>query len=165
MEYPVRPLPVGIQYELKNDQDVIRHTIEAVEPGLWIADTATGVQAEIRSVSRDRYSLIVTNGVASEEVHELSWTEAMSKLFPEARPDAIPFPTRDEPSTSYRALSGDTVRLSFVDEGRYEVRLDGQPEYLALILRDGEFFEIIPANGLGALGGTGLEESVFWELY
>lgn len=77
----------------------------------------------------------------------------------------IPFPTRDEPDTNYVARSGGVVRLYYIDDGKYGVRLDDQPGYSAVILRDGSFYELIPAPGVIAVRGTGMEESAFWEFY
>lgn len=77
----------------------------------------------------------------------------------------IPFPTRDEPDTSYVARSGRVVRLYYINDGQFGVCLDLEPDYSAVILRDGEFFELIPAPGVAAVGGTGLDEAAFWEFY
>ncbi len=72
---------------------------------------------------------------------------------------SVPFPTADQPDTSYTAQSGRLVRLRFLAEDVAEVRLDDQPDYAARLTRTGvDFYDLEPALGVVAVGGSNISE-------
>ncbi|WP_285136231.1 hypothetical protein [Microbacterium sp. lyk4-40-TSB-66] len=75
----------------------------------------------------------------------------------------IPLPTAHEKETSFLARSGAVVTLRLIDTGRYELKLDTRGDYTAVLLHDGETFELHPAPGVHALGGTGLTATEIYE--
>jgi hypothetical protein len=75
----------------------------------------------------------------------------------------IPLPTAHEKEVSFLARSGAVVTLRLIDTGRYEVKLDTRGDYTAVLLHDGETFELHPAPGVHALGGTGLSATEIYE--
>ncbi|MBB3159200.1 hypothetical protein FHS07_002918 [Microbacterium proteolyticum] len=75
----------------------------------------------------------------------------------------IPLPTAHEKEISFLARSGAVVTLRLIDTGRYEVKLDTRGDYTAVLLHDGGTFELHPAPGVHALGGTGLTATDIYE--
>lgn len=75
----------------------------------------------------------------------------------------IPLPTAHEKETRFLARSGAVVTLRLIDTGRYEVKLDTRGDYTAVLLHDGETFELHPAPGVHALSGTGLTATDIYE--
>lgn len=75
----------------------------------------------------------------------------------------IPLPTAREKEVSFLARSGAVVTLRLIDTGRYEVKLDTRGDYTAVLLFDGETFELHPAPGVHALSGTGLSATEIYE--
>ncbi|MGN7969298.1 hypothetical protein [Microbacterium sp. 22296] len=75
----------------------------------------------------------------------------------------IPLPTAHEKEVSFLARSGAVVTLRLIDTGRYEVKLDTRGDYTAVLLHDGDTFELHPAPGVHALGGTGLTAAQIYE--
>lgn len=75
----------------------------------------------------------------------------------------IPLPTAHEKEVSFLARSGAVVTLRLIDTGRYELKLDTRGDYTAVLLHDGTTFELHPAPGVHALGGTGLTATDIYE--
>ncbi|MDF2990532.1 MAG: hypothetical protein K0S37_1046 [Microbacterium sp.] len=75
----------------------------------------------------------------------------------------IPLPTAREKEVSFLARSGAVVTLRLIDTGRFELKLDTRGDYTAVLLHDGETFELHPAPGVRALGGTGLTATDLYE--
>jgi len=75
----------------------------------------------------------------------------------------IPLPTAHEKEVSFLARSGAAVTLRLIDTGRFEVKLDTRGDYTAVLLYDGDTFELHPAPGVRALGGTGLTATDLYE--
>ncbi|WZH35225.1 MAG: hypothetical protein PIR02_10585 [Microbacterium enclense] len=75
----------------------------------------------------------------------------------------IPLPTAREKEVSFLARSGAVVTLRLIDTGRFELKLDTRGDYTAVLLHDGEMFELHPAPGVRALGGTGLTATDLYE--
>ncbi len=75
----------------------------------------------------------------------------------------IPLPTAREKEVSFLARSGAVVTLRLIDIGRYEVKLDTRGDYTAELRYDGDTFELHPAPGVHALGGTGLSATQLYE--
>jgi hypothetical protein len=70
---------------------------------------------------------------------------------------SVPFPTADQPETSYTARTGQTVSLRYVDTDVAEVRLGNHPTYAAHLTRTGaDFFDLEPARGVAAVGGQNI---------
>jgi len=77
----------------------------------------------------------------------------------------VPFPSADQPETSYTAKSGGIVRLRYLGVNAAEVRLDGEPSYLARLIRDGGSFHLEPAPGVPAVGGINIDEADLIEYF
>ncbi|OZD46422.1 hypothetical protein CH252_21695 [Rhodococcus sp. 06-1477-1B] len=75
----------------------------------------------------------------------------------------IPLPNAREKEVSFVARSGAVVTLRLIDTGRFELKLDTRGDYTAVLLHDGQTFEIHPAPGVHALGGTGLSAAQIYE--
>jgi hypothetical protein len=84
-------------------------------------------------------------------------------MTPDADQPAIPLPTAHEKEVSFLARSGAVVTLRLIDTGRYELKLDTRGDYTAVLLHDGATFELHPAPGVHALGGTGLTATDIYE--
>ncbi|KQR23217.1 MULTISPECIES: hypothetical protein [Microbacterium] len=84
-------------------------------------------------------------------------------MTPDDDQPAIPLPTAHEKEVSFLARSGAVVTLRLIDTGRYELKLDTRGDYTAVLLHDGETFELHPAPGVHALGGTGLTATDIYE--
>ncbi|MDQ1124617.1 hypothetical protein [Microbacterium trichothecenolyticum] len=77
----------------------------------------------------------------------------------------IPLPTAREKEVSFLARSGAVVTLRLIDTGRFEVKLDTRGDYTAVLLHDGESFDLRPAPGVRAIGGTGLSATDLYERF
>ncbi|AOX46558.1 MULTISPECIES: hypothetical protein [unclassified Microbacterium] len=77
----------------------------------------------------------------------------------------IPLPTAHEKEVNFLARSGAVVTLRLMDTGRFEVKLDTRGDYTAVLLHDGETFELHPAPGVRAIGGTGLTATDLYERF
>jgi hypothetical protein len=75
----------------------------------------------------------------------------------------IPLPNAREKEVSFVARSGAVVTLRLIDTGRFELKLDTRGDYTAVLLHDGDTFELHPAPGVHALGGTGLTPTQIYE--
>ncbi|MDQ1112513.1 hypothetical protein QE418_001961 [Microbacterium testaceum] len=75
----------------------------------------------------------------------------------------IPLPNAREKEVSFVARSGAVVTLRLIDTGRFELKLDTRGDYTAVLLHDGHTFELHPAPGVHALGGTGLTPTQIYE--
>lgn len=84
-------------------------------------------------------------------------------MTPDDDQPVIPLPTAHEKEVSFLARSGAVVTLRLIDTGRYELKLDTRGDYTAVLLHDGETFELHPAPGVHALGGTGLTATEIYE--
>jgi len=84
-------------------------------------------------------------------------------MTPDDDQPVIPLPTAHEKEVSFLARSGAVVTLRLIDTGRYELKLDTRGDYTAVLLHDGETFELHPAPGVHALGGTGLTATDVYE--
>jgi hypothetical protein len=84
-------------------------------------------------------------------------------MTPDDDQPVIPLPTAHEKEVSFLARSGAVVTLRLIDTGRYELKLDTRGDYTAVLLHDGETFELHPAPGVHALGGTGLTATDIYE--
>ncbi|KQM44853.1 MULTISPECIES: hypothetical protein [Microbacterium] len=82
---------------------------------------------------------------------------------PAADEPVIPLPNAREKEVSFVARSGAVVTLRLIDTGRFELKLDTRGDYTAVLLHDGESFELHPAPGVHALGGTGLTATQIYE--
>lgn len=71
----------------------------------------------------------------------------------------IHFPSNPGDTSTYTAHSGQEVTLINKGPDTYEVRLQNDPNYVAVLRRDGDFFDLEPAPGVAAVGGTGLDEA------
>ena len=84
-------------------------------------------------------------------------------MTPDDDQPVIPLPTAHEKEVSFLARSGAVVTLRLIDTGRYELKLDTRGDYTAVLLHDGVTFELHPAPGVHALGGTGLTATDIYE--
>lgn len=72
----------------------------------------------------------------------------------------IEFPTNRGETSTYTAASGQTVTLTNIDTNTWEIRLSNDPHYRAVLEREGkDFFNLTPAPGVFALGGTGIYQT------
>ncbi|GAB2519720.1 hypothetical protein [Paramicrobacterium agarici] len=64
-----------------------------------------------------------------------------------------------ESVTFFGGSSGEPVVVTKrPEENVYEIHLPKSPDYAALLVRDGrDSFDLIPADGVTALGGTGID--------
>lgn len=77
----------------------------------------------------------------------------------------IPLPTAHEKEVSFLARSGAVVTLRLIDTDRFEVKLDTRMDYTATLLKDGDVYELHPAPGVHAIGGTGLTATDLYERF
>ncbi|MDR6692146.1 hypothetical protein J2X55_003084 [Microbacterium sp. 1154] len=82
---------------------------------------------------------------------------------PSSDEPVIPLPNAREKEVSFVARSGAVVTLRLIDTGRFELKLDTRGDYTAVLLHDGDTFELHPAPGVHALGGTGLTPTQIYE--
>jgi len=75
----------------------------------------------------------------------------------------IPLPNAREKEVAFIARSGAVVTLRLIDTGRFELKLDTRGDYTAVLLHDGDTFELHPAPGVHAVGGTGLSATQIYE--
>jgi len=77
----------------------------------------------------------------------------------------IPLPTAHEKEVSFLARSGAAVTLRLIDSDRFEVKLDTRMDYTATLLVRGDRFELHPAPGVHAIGGTDLTATDLYERF
>lgn len=77
----------------------------------------------------------------------------------------IPLPTAREKEVKFLARSGAVVTLRLIDTDRFELKLDSRGDYTAVLTRRGDVFDLHPAPGVRAVGGTGLRATDLYERF